>query len=233
MGEVGSAHYEILSKIYPIWGFDLDPAKNKTNQTIEKPDKTDVLLIAIRYEEKFQEIIETYLKEYRPSSLCILTTCPPGTSEKFGLMACHSTTRGLHPHLISGLQTIKKHVGGGAAPELKQYFEAAGIPCEIHRKSRTTETLHILNNCHYGVNVLFAQEAYEICREAGVDYYDWMKYCESNNDGYNSLGHKTKVRPILTPPGKKVGGHCLVPSAQLIPKEIRPKMIDMLAEYNA
>ncbi len=232
MGEVGSAHYEILSKVYPVWGFDLDESKNKTNREKENPENVFVLLIAVRYGEKFEELVKEYIEKYKPAYLNILSTVPPGTTEKFGMMACHSTTRGLHPHLEAGLQTIKKHIGGGAAVELKTYYREAGITCEIHRQARTTELLHILNNCHYGVNVLFAQEAYELCREAGIDYYDYMKYTESNNDGYMALGHKTKVRSILTPPGKQVGGHCLVPSAQLIPKEIRPKMISLLGDYN-
>ena len=78
---------------------------------------------------------------------------------------------------------------------------------------------------------MFADEAAKLCRYYGVDYYDYMKYTESNNDGYIALGHKTKVRSILTPPNGKIGGHCVNMSAGLIPKEVRPKMINELADY--
>lgn len=231
LGEVGSAHYELLSRVHEVWGKDLADTF-RTNSELLKPDQVDLMIVCIRYDEKFIDTVTGYLDLYKPQMLNICSTVPVGTTEKFGPYATHSTTRGLHPDLVTGLMSIKKHIGGGSAPDIKSIYESAGINCEIHRKSRTTELIHILNNCHYGINILFAQEAYALCRETGVDYYDYMKYTETNNDGYMALGHKTKVRTICTPPGKSIGGHCVTMSANLIPAHLRGGLIDRLASYN-
>lgn len=232
MGEVGGAHYKILSEVYSVWGVDLVKEREKTNTDKDQPESVEVLLIAIRFSEEFNSTVNKYLEFYKPKMLNILSTVPCGTTEQFGIYACHSTTRGLHPNLVSGLLKIKKHIGGGHAPDFKTFYESAGIQCEIHRHAKTTELLHILNNCHYGINLMFADEAYKLCREYGVDYFDWMKYGESNNEGFRALGHTTKVRSVLTPPGEQIGGHCVVQSAQLIPHEKRPFLIDKLSSYN-
>lgn len=231
LGEVGKAHYEVLKEKNEVWGKDVGE-EFITNSKNPKPDNVDLMLICTRWGEKWREITEGYIKTFRPKILNICSTVPIGTTEFFGPYATHGTTRGLHPDLAKGLLAIKKHIGGGAAPDIKMIFEASGIACEIHRKARTTELLHILNNCHYGINILFAQEAYELCRTYGVDYYDYMKYTESNNDGYMALGHKTKVRTICTPPGKKIGGHCVSMSANLINESERGALISSLASYN-
>lgn len=237
MGEVGSAHYELLSSVYSVWGIDLDSSKNKKNQPQDKPDAVDVILVAIRYTEQFKEMVDKYLIEYDAHSrgvmVDILTTTPPGTAERFGANICRSTSRGIHPHLVLGLQTITKHIGGGAAMEFKAFYEHAGIPCHVHRMSRTVELLHLANNISYGVNLVLADEIQKLCREAGVDYFDFMKYTESNNKGYRAMGHETKVRTIATPPNGRIGGHCVVMSAQMIPESIRGPMVDILAKYNS
>lgn len=232
MGEVGLAHYGLLCKKHEVWGKDLAEEMVTTSE-LKTPDKVDLMLICLRYSDEWEKLVKEYLEKYKPGIINICTTVPVGTTEKFGLYATHGTTRGLHPDLMTGLLSIKKHIGGGAAPEVRMIFESVGIPCEIHRKARTTELLHILNNCHYGANIIFAQEAYGLCRTHGVDYYDYMKYTESNNDGYMALGHKTKVRTIATPPGKKIGGHCVTMSANLIPKEMRGPILNRLADYNS
>ena len=231
MGEVGKAHYDLLVRKHDVWGKDIQEEMT-TNAEAKIPDKVDLMLIALRYGPEWDKTAKAYIEQYKPMLLNICTTVPVGTTERFGPFATHGTTRGLHPDLVTGLLSIKKHIGGGSAPDIKSIFESVGINCEIHRKARTTELLHILNNCHYGVNIMFAQEAYDLCRSAGVDYYDYMKYTESNNDGYMVLGHKTKVRTICTPPGKSIGGHCIAMSANLIPQDVRGPIIEKLATYN-
>jgi len=231
MGEIGSSLYKILKTKYPTYGVDV----RKELSTVDKkhiPEKIDVLHICIRYSDEFEKITKSYCQKYKPDLLNICTTVPVGTTRLVDPNGCHSTTRGLHPNLEEGLKTITKHIGGPNAVRLKKYFEDAGIPCRAHPIARTTELLHIMNNVHYGVNLMFADEVAKLCRLYGVDYYDWMLYCESNNDGFMRLGQKTKVRPILTPTNGKIGGHCVVSSANLIPEEKRPDLVDRLAKYN-
>lgn len=234
MGEIGSSLYTILRDEYPVWGYDIKPELCKMGDV---SDDFDVMHICIRYSPDYLDQVQQLINRFTPEYVNNCSTVPVFTTKQLrvhGLSgyACHSTTRGLHPNLVTGLRTIKKHIGGPTSEFFKNYFHKVGIECETHPHSHTTELLHILNNVHYGINLMFANEAAALCRRYSVDYYDWMKYCESNNDGYLKLGHKTKVRPILTPPGDKIGGHCVVQSSQLVPEEFRTPMIDLLSKYN-
>lgn len=229
MGEIGSSLYKLLSPAYSTWGIDIKQELN-TSLPCAVPEKIKVMHVCIRYSDDFNFIVKTYIEKYQPEIIDICSTVPVGTTESIDPSACHSTTRGLHPNLVEGLKTITKHVGGDNCLKLSAYFNAIGISTMSHPKAKTTELLHILNNVHYGVNLMFADEAAKLCRHYGVDYFDWMKYGETNNQGYARLGHLTKVRSILMPPGGKIGGHCVVSSAQLLSKG--NMLIDLLANYN-
>lgn len=231
-GEIGDALHKILSRTYKVWCDDIIPDLKLMDNC---PDRIEVLHICLRYSEKFKEIVEEKIKTYKPVLVNVCTTVPVGTCESFlRPNILHSTTRGLHPNLVDGLVRIPKHIGGKIeyANALSEYFERAGIYCVVHNRARTTELLHILNNSHYGINLMFADEASKLCREYGVDYIDYLGYTQTNNKGFESIGHPTKVRPILTPPGGRIGGHCVVMSANLIPETKRTSLIDKLAHYN-
>lgn len=232
-GEIGSSLFDILSAVYPnsVWAEDIIPEKRFMDKC---PDKIDILHVCLRYTETYKSTVEEYVKRYKPAIVDICTTSPVGTTESFGKPNfVHSTTRGLHPHLASGLKAIAKHIGGSLSHgrALAAYFNKAGTECILHNRSRTTELLHILNNVHYGINLMFADEAAKLCREYGVDYLDYLSYTQTNNRGYAELGHESKVRPILTPPNGKIGGHCVTMSANLIPPEKRPTLITALSDY--
>ena len=223
MGEVGKALYAVLKDTHEIHTKDLDNAKI--------PARVDVMHVCLRYSGDFKRIVDRYASECHPDIIDICTTVPPGTTERiYG--ACHSTTRGLHPNLETSLRTFVKHIGGEQAYELAKYYNEAGIKTKIHATAKTTEIAHILSNSVYGINVIFAQEMADLCRDYGVDYTEAVvAYNQTSNDGYLKLGHPSKMRMILTPPGKKIGGHCVTQNANLIPQEKRGTLLGMLAGY--
>lgn len=234
-GEVGGAHGRLLSKKFKVRGIDKMEGRVPENLRFNPDEEweTDLLLVGIRYGAEFHDVVQGAVEIHKPAYLCILSTVPPGTTALFGDRACHSTTRGLHPNLDHGLQNITKHVGGPAAKIVGKAFAQAGMPVRTHNRAETTEVAHILNNAAYGVNVMFAAEMARICREYGVDYVESvMEYTRTNNEGYIRLDQASKCRMILTPPPDKIGGHCLVQSANLIPTEKRGPLLDMLAKYN-
>ena len=182
--------------------------------------------------EKFIGIVNGYIKQLNPSYLDICSTVAPGITEQFGPKAVHSTTRGLHPNLISGLKTIVKHVGGRKAEVIAREYHKVGISCMTHRLSRTTEIAHILNNAAYGAALIFSDEMNKLCRAYGVDYHEAvMKYTETHNRGFIDLDHSRLVRSILMPPNGRIGGHCVTQGAMLIPEELRGPILDYLAHY--
>lgn len=232
MGEVGTAHFNILKEKHKMFCVDLDESKNILPSS--HADKIEVMIVCLRYSETFIETVRAYIEKYDPSYVNICSTVPPGTTRAVHPEAVHSTTRGLHPKLESGLRTITKHIGGKRSTFFKFYFEGSGIKTHCANTPETTEVAHILNNCAYGVNLMLADEMAKICRSYGVDYFESvMLYTATNNMGYEELDHGTKVRMILTPPNGKIGGHCVSQSANLIPKEIRTPILERLANYNA
>lgn len=241
MGEVGQAHFDLLSENNnDVRGYDIDASKcrnmDKFNKIIEHPgDNVDALIIAIRYRDDFVQTAKDYVARYWPKLIINCSTVPPGTTERISELAVHSTTRGLHPNLKQGLLSITKHIGGPRtqAIEAATLFESVGIKCEVHNTAKTTELAHILNNVAYGISLMAADEFQRICRHYGVDYYQAvMKYTETNNEGYRRLGNDSKVRPILTPPNGHIGGHCVVQSAALLAESLSGGPVDLLRDYN-
>lgn len=231
-GEVGNSLYNVLSPVYPTWCDDIRPHLRLMK---DQPASFDVIHVCTRHGADFIANVKAWVKKYKPRIVNICTTVPVETMdelEAIGSIFCHSTTRGLHPNLSESIRVIPKHIGGRMAVPLSIYFNGAGVPTRTHERARTTALLHILNNVHYGVNLVFADEAAQLCRQYNVDYFDYMTYTQTNNIGYQQLGHSTKVRPILTPPSGKIGGHCITHSAALIPEENRPEIFNIVASYN-
>lgn len=226
-GEVGRAHARLLAPHYDVEVYDI------VGRYAEPKGTFDIMHICIRHDENFIQTVREYMGRYLPGIVNVCTTVPPGTCEQLGENVVHSTTRGLHPNLEVGLLNIRKHVGGPCAQEVSDYFEKAGIKCLTHARARETEVAHLLNNAAYGVNLVLADEMAKICREHGVDYLpSVMMYTQTHNTGYTALGHASKVRSILTPPGGRIGGHCVAMSAGMISMGGETPLIERVARYN-
>jgi UDP-N-acetyl-D-mannosaminuronate dehydrogenase len=228
VGEIGQSYYEILNPAYPQT-YRLDILPERSDKKI--PSEVDILHVCLRYSSEWFNSVTDAILKYRPDIVNVMSTVPPGETEKLGDIACHSTTRGLHPNLKAFIEATPKHIGGPKAEVLAKYFRDAGLECITHPKAKTTEAAHILSNLHYMTSIMFAREMESACRAWGVDYFDSvMKYSDSHNQGYSKMGYISKFRPIIHPPGKEIGGHCLVPHAKMIPEEIRGPIMRLLAD---
>lgn len=246
MGEVGRAHYNVLSKAYPGQIFHKDKAlevyDDKGMGYPAYNNKFDLMLVATQCDpqnmQPFYAMVEEYAKLFKPEHIDILTTTPCGACDKIQSLipiinVTKSSIRGLHPNLDQFLCDIPKHIGGPGAEELAKFYEKAGIECICHKKAKAPEISHALNNFIYGVNILAADECARYCREAGVDYYEFLKYRESQNYGFIKAGFPSKVSPILYPMNNgRLGGHCVQYSATTIPEERRGPLAKMIADYN-
>lgn len=229
-GEVGNALKEVLSKAHEVETKDLAEKEFKP--------EPDVMHVCVNYVgmgwDKFQEVVAGYRDKYKPKLIDICSTVRPGATARFGNRACHSTTRGLHPHLAEGLRTITKHIGGPNAPLLARYYAAAGVKTSVHRKAATTEAAHIAHLIGYGVQLMCADSLQRLCREAGTDYLESVvKYVMTGNEGFRALDMASKSRMVLTPPNGRIGGHCVVQAAQVaLEMGLSDPLIILLANYN-
>ena len=235
MGEVGTALREVLGRKHEVWGKDIgeeyvSPSGVKVR---EVPQAIGVIHVCLRYSEDFLGVVRGYADAHHPRVIDVCTTVTPGTTRLLGSSAVHSTTRGLHPNLRDSLLTFAKHVGGPLAKELIPYFGRAGIPTVAYERPETTELAHILYNAAYGVQLMFADEMQALCRHYGVDYLETViGYTTTGNRGFEKLDHKGKARMLIWPPGGKIGGHCVVQGAQLLPAELRGPLLERLARFN-
>lgn len=246
-GEVGRAHWEVLRKTYcgTLYYKDKGPEIYSGGEVLPegKLPVIDLLMIATQCDPAdmfpFYDMVSEYYQMFKPRVIDILTTTPCGTTERLQEMyvscpVCKSSTRGMHPNLSKFLTDIPKHIGGESADTLKDYYEAAGIPCITHKKGRAVELFHALNNFIYGINILAADECAKYCREFAVDYMEFLSYRQSNNDGFVKAGYPSKVSPILTPLNNNgVLGHCITYAPTTIPEDKRGPLAKMLAGYNA
>jgi UDP-N-acetyl-D-mannosaminuronate dehydrogenase len=234
-GEVGRAHYEVLKDSNEVRAIDTNKSIVPSEALLSSIFIPDLILFAMRFSSPFVEDCRGYIRKYdtgQPLLINVLSTVPVGTTEMIHHNACHSTTRGLHPNLKSGLLAIPKHIGGKKAEDIAEVYRASGMQCVTHNTAKTTELAHILNNVAYGVNIALADEMEKLCRHYGVDYYEAiMRYTDTNNEGYERLGLKSKRRMVLTPPNGGIGGHCVKMSAGLIPEQIQGPIISSLHRF--
>ncbi len=207
-GEVGSSLFKILKPRYNVSIRDL---KDSVNGAF------DVLHICYPPIKNFVAVTKNYIKIYQPKIVLIHGTVPVGTTAKIGDIAVHSPVRGTHPNLEKGLKTFVKYFSGPKAKEAAKIFANVGVKTKIFSKSEVTELGKILDTTYYGWNIIFCKEVKKICDSIGLDFNE--VYTIQNldyNDGYNKLGKKNVVRPVLKPTSGKIGGHCVVPNCDLL-----------------
>lgn len=204
-GEIGSALYNILKKIYNVKIVDIEAS------SIEE---VHILHICFPYTKDFIKEVKRYKKLYKPKYVVIHSTVPVGTSQK--CKAHYSPVRGIHPHLEKSLQTFIKYLAPHNT-ELKTYFEKVGIDIEETEKTQTLEAMKLYCTTVYALNVIAEKEIWEFCKKHDLDYN--IVYTESNktyNEGYAKLGFPQYTRYMLKHADGKIGGHCLIPNCKLL-----------------
>jgi len=221
-GEIGSS----LEKVYLGRDF-LVQIKDTTKGIYNLQKKLDILNICIPYidPDQFITAVGNYIKEYNPQLTIIHSTVVPGTTKKIQenynvQNLVHSPVRGVHPNLYEGIKTFVKYVGSNntSSTELAvQHFKELDIKFDIFSSSTATELAKILDTTYYGVCIAFHNDINNLCTKYGVKFSEVAtKYNNSYNEGYEKLGMHNVARPVLYPPKDgKIGGHCVVPNAEL------------------
>ena len=200
----------------------------------------DVLHVCIPFtdQENFCENIAN-LMDYTDTDLTIIhSTVMPGTTRMIGEMTnrmiAHSPIRGIHPELYEGLREFTKYIGSPTNKGLAHaamHLQASGFVVAAMVSSETTELAKLLSTTYYGVCIAWAGEMKKYCDEVGVEFEEvatmWNK---TYNLGYTELGHAHFVRPILYPPDT-IGGHCVLPNAELLKRIKNSKALDLIEEY--
>jgi len=215
-GEVGNS----LSKVIKADIFDL---KLKPKNLKEK---YDVMHICFPYSNKFVSYVKKYQKSFKSKLTIIHSTVPIGTSRKCN--AVHSPIRGIHPHLEKGIKTFVKYFGGKDARKAAQTFPYIKTKC--FKKQESTEALKLWDTTQYGWMVVLQKEIYKWCKKHKLNFDEVYTHPnETYNEGYITLSKPSVVRPHLKQRNGKIGGHCIIPNAELLNEFISRTII----KYNS
>lgn len=227
-GEVGKA----IAKLY----------KNPRIKDLTRDDGLqgiDVLNICIPWGNNFLNIAEKQIQESKPKITIIHSTVAPGITkklaQKFKGMVVHSPVRGVHPNLFEGIKTFVKYIGADnkkAGKLAEKHLQELGVKTKVFYPSVATELGKILDTTYYGVCIAWHGEMNKICDKFKIDFEKVVTdFNNSYNEGYSKLGKKNVVRPVLSPPAGAIGGHCVVPNAEILGKYFKSKAIDLVLDY--
>lgn len=217
-GEVGKA----IASFYEA-PFIQDPAQGKE---FPKGQQLEILHVCIPFNKPVEAhiAVKAAIGIHAKAALVIVhSTVPVGTTQEiaeYHRHTVHSPVRGVHPNLADGIRTFPKFIGAdfsGAGRLAAEHFEELGITSIVVHKSKTSELLKLLDTTYYGIAIAFHAYAKSLCEATGTSFD--MVMTEANrtyNEGYTKLGKPNVVRPVLFPPEGKIGGHCVVPNAEIL-----------------
>lgn len=203
-GEVGQALVKVIG------GNIID-----RTDSISTDIKFDIVHICFPYSDEFINEVKKYQLMLKPKYTIIHSTVPVGTSRQ--LDAIHSPIRGIHPYLFKGIMTFVKYLGGDKASEVADIFRKNGIKVMLFDKQETTEALKLFDTEYYRTCIEFAKRVKEYCDKNNLNFAEVYTLPNmSYNEGYEKLGHKEYVRPVLEAIKGEIGGHCIIPNSKLI-----------------
>ena len=230
-GQVGQAIAKLYSETdtTKTWfSFDKILIYDPYQGMLDDISDVDILNVCIPYTKDFVSIVKDLPT---PNWYTVIhSTVPVGTTEKFGHKFLHSPVRGVHPNLYEGLKTFVKFIGGDEqlAEAYSGHLKTLGIETHICKDAKTTELSKLADTTYYGLCIAFTSDMKKLCDEYDLDFMEVMtKYNNTYNEGYKKLGKPNVVRPVLYPTDK-IGGHCVIPNAKLLP---RTKLIDGILDY--
>lgn len=183
----------------------------------------DILHICIPYSDKFMDIVGENIQTYKPKIVIIHSSVKPNTTwtlfRKYPIVV-HSPVRGVHPNLYDGIKTFVKFVGSDDLELGKfvvRHYNDIGIKGEVLGNSYLTEMAKLIDTTYYGLCIAFHDYADKLCDKQGLNYEAVMtRYNETYNDGYAALDMQQVIRPVMYSPKGKIGGHCVIPNAELL-----------------
>lgn len=197
---------------------------------------SDLLHICIPYNEQFYNYVKEAIKEYNPLLTIIHSSVLPGTTSKLqaelnGGFVVHSPVRGVHPRLTESLYTFIKYIGSDTDEGYilaRDHFDSLLIQTERLNSSKTTEIAKLLCTSYYGMCIAWHDMADNICSEHGISYDDINKWNTTYNDGYTALNMGNVARPVLYPPKGRIGGHCVIPNAEILKQFYPDNILDFI-----
>ena len=113
MGEIGSPIFELISKKYPTFGYDIESKLIKKKKIINIDSMpTSFLHICIPFTKKFTQNVLKLCEKFVPEIIVIHSTISPYTTKniqkKLKIPVMYSATRGVHRRMLQDLRRYTK-----------------------------------------------------------------------------------------------------------------------------
>lgn len=204
-GEVGQAIAEVLAPYGP----------HLRDVEHTGPPEADVLHICFPWGGAFEEQVTRYEVQYQPRMVIVHSTVMRGTCDPHAWV--HSPVTGRHPHLADSIRTFTKYFGGVQAHTAAQVFAELGIATTVTPRAATTEAGKLWELTQYGLAIIVEQQIHAYCEKHGIDYdVAYRQMAETYNVGYQDLGLPQFTRPVLDYMPGPIGGHCVLPGAEML-----------------
>ncbi len=227
-GEVGQA----IAKFY-------ENPKVKDLNRDDGLEDIDILHICIPWDDNFVEAVSNEICQIEPMLSIIHSTVEPFTTLslylKLKYSIVHSPIRGLHPNLYEEIKVFTKYIGYHDTKSKKlaeEHFESLGIKTKSFRPSVITELGKLFSTTSYGLYIAWHGEMKKICDEYEIDFEKVVTdFNITYNEGNKRLGRDNVIRPILYPPQKGIGGHCIIPNVEILNKCFKNEIFDLILKY--
>jgi len=220
LGEIGFPIFNIFSKNFPTFGYDIN--KNLMPKNPKKIQNYPVrfLHICIPFNNFFFPNIQKLNKRFGPEYIVIHSTIKPETTKKLqkkiSIPIIYSPTRGVHKRMASDLKKYTKFFAldtkiKNSTLISKNYvnlMKKCGIKTKRLSNPTTLELSKIIcDTSYYGWLINYAQMSKIIAKKYKVDYDEMWSF---SDEIHKFLGNRPKMFPGF------IGGHCVIPNLQLI-----------------
>ena len=199
LGEVG----EPLRDILDATGWDI---KDGGEPPVEPGC---VLHVVFPYGPNFVWRVKEIKSRVGPGLTIVHSTVPIGTTALIP-DAVHSPVQGRRGSMFDDLLCIPKWIGGPRAQEAADILVDYGFDPIVYPRSEQTEALKLLCLAQYGVDNAFARYREKVGRTVGLNDDDFQTWAGVYNEHLPAYLN----RPMITPDGPKIGGHCVVPGVK-------------------
>lgn len=226
-GEIGNS----LEQVYIAKG--ITPLIKDLNRNDGLTD-LDILNVCIPGGlQNFTDIVNKEVLSSKASLVIVHSTTRVGVTKTIK-NAVHSPVRGIHPTLKQGIETFVKFIGYNEIKYKKaaaEHFTELGIKFKLVFNSDSTELAKLLSTTYYGLCIAFHGEMKKMCDLYDIPFEVISEWTETYNEGYTELKMPKVIRPNLYPPDKTIGGHCVIPNAEILNEIFNSPALDLILNY--
>ena len=234
LGEIGMPLLQIISKVIPAVGYDINHNlidKNKFDKY--KNLETSFLHICIPFTKNFSANVIALYRKFKPECIVIHSTVSPNITKKLQALlpipVIYSATRGVHKRMVYDLKRYTKFyaiepnapMASWASSTFSRVMKKCGIKTKKMSSPVTLELAKIVvDTSYYGWLINYAQLSNMIAIENKVDYDEMWSFAD---EIHKFLGNRPKMFPGF------IGGHCILPNLDLI----KDDTLNLIKEINS